>query len=51
MGTLGVRAGADQLTAPGLTTPDAGDVARLLADLAGRGKDDVDPAILDALDK
>ena len=37
MGTLGVRAGADQLTAPGLTTPDAGDVARLLADLAGRG--------------
>ena len=37
MGTLGVRAGADQLTAPGLTTPDAGDVARLLADLAARG--------------
>jgi UDP-N-acetylmuramoyl-L-alanyl-D-glutamate--2,6-diaminopimelate ligase len=37
MGTLGVRAGADQITAPGLTTPDAGDVARLLADLATRG--------------
>ncbi len=37
MGTLGVRTGADQLTLPGLTTPDAGDVARLLADLAGRG--------------
>jgi UDP-N-acetylmuramoyl-L-alanyl-D-glutamate--2,6-diaminopimelate ligase len=37
MGTLGVRAGAEQLTPPGLTTPDAGDVARLLADLAARG--------------
>jgi UDP-N-acetylmuramoyl-L-alanyl-D-glutamate--2,6-diaminopimelate ligase len=37
MGTLGVRAGADQITPPGLTTPDAGDVAQLLADLAGRG--------------
>src|SRR5580704_15395298 len=37
MGTLGVRAGADQITAPGLTTPDAGDVAALLADLAARG--------------
>jgi UDP-N-acetylmuramoyl-L-alanyl-D-glutamate--2,6-diaminopimelate ligase len=37
MGTLGVRAGAEQITAPGLTTPDAGDVARLLAELAGRG--------------
>ena len=37
MGTLGVRAGADQLTPPGLTTPDAGDVARLLGELAGRG--------------
>jgi UDP-N-acetylmuramoyl-L-alanyl-D-glutamate--2,6-diaminopimelate ligase len=32
MGTLGVRAGDLQLTPPGLTTPDAGDVARLLAD-------------------
>jgi UDP-N-acetylmuramoyl-L-alanyl-D-glutamate--2,6-diaminopimelate ligase len=37
MGTLGVRAGHVQITAPGLTTPDAGDVAALLADLAGRG--------------
>ncbi len=37
MGTLGVRAGAEQITPPGLTTPDAGDVAGLLADLAGRG--------------
>ena len=30
MGTLGVRAGEDQITPPGLTTPDAGDVAVLL---------------------
>jgi UDP-N-acetylmuramoyl-L-alanyl-D-glutamate--2,6-diaminopimelate ligase len=37
MGTLGVRAGDDQLTPPGLTTPDAADVARLLAKLAGQG--------------
>ena len=37
MGTLGVRAGAEQLTPPGLTTPDASDVAALMADLAGRG--------------
>jgi UDP-N-acetylmuramoyl-L-alanyl-D-glutamate--2,6-diaminopimelate ligase len=37
MGTLGVRAGDDQLAPPGLTTPDAADVARILADLAGRG--------------
>jgi len=38
MGTLGVQAGADQITPPGgLTTPDAGEVARLLAELAGRG--------------
>ena len=37
MGTLGVRAGAEQLTPPGLTTPDAADVSRLLAELAGRG--------------
>ena len=37
MGTLGVRAGEDQITPPGLTTPDAAHVARLLADLAGRG--------------
>ena len=37
MGTLGVRAGDEQITPPGLTTPDAADVARLLADLAARG--------------
>jgi UDP-N-acetylmuramoyl-L-alanyl-D-glutamate--2,6-diaminopimelate ligase len=37
MGTLGVRVGEEQITPPGLTTPDAGDVARLLADLAHRG--------------
>ena len=40
MGTLGVRAGDVQITPSGpstLTTPDAGEVARLLADLAGRG--------------
>jgi UDP-N-acetylmuramoyl-L-alanyl-D-glutamate--2,6-diaminopimelate ligase len=37
MGTLGVTAGDQQLTGPGLTTPDAADVARILADLAGRG--------------
>jgi len=37
MGTLGVRAGDEQITPPGLTTPDAGDVAALLADLARRG--------------
>ena len=41
MGTLGValspRAGGIQLTPPGLTTPDAADVAANLADLAQRG--------------
>ncbi len=38
MGTLGVRAGDDQIIpSGGLTTPDAGEVARLLAELAGRG--------------
>jgi UDP-N-acetylmuramoyl-L-alanyl-D-glutamate--2,6-diaminopimelate ligase len=37
MGTLGVRAGDTQITPAGLTTPDAGDVAALLADLAARG--------------
>ena len=37
MGTLGIRAGGDQLTPPGLTTPDAGEVAERLADLASRG--------------
>ncbi len=37
MGTLGVRAGDARLAAPGLTTPDAADVAEMLADLAARG--------------
>jgi UDP-N-acetylmuramoyl-L-alanyl-D-glutamate--2,6-diaminopimelate ligase len=38
MGTLGVRAGDEQITPPGgLTTPDAGEVATLVADLAARG--------------
>jgi UDP-N-acetylmuramoyl-L-alanyl-D-glutamate--2,6-diaminopimelate ligase len=41
MGTLGVAlsplAGGEQLTPPGLTTPDAADVAANLADLAQRG--------------
>ncbi len=41
MGTLGVslspRAGGEQLTPPGLTTPDAADVAANLADLSQRG--------------
>jgi UDP-N-acetylmuramoyl-L-alanyl-D-glutamate--2,6-diaminopimelate ligase len=37
MGTLGVRAGVEQLTPAGLTTPDASDVARLLSDMAARG--------------
>ncbi len=41
MGTLGVRmsgaAGEEQLTPPGLTTPDAADVAQMLATLAERG--------------
>ncbi len=37
MGTLGVRAGDVQITPPGLTTPDAGEIAALLADLARRG--------------
>lgn len=46
MGTLGVRiseAGRDDVvvTPPGLTTPDAGDVAVLLADLADRGVTDL----------
>jgi UDP-N-acetylmuramoyl-L-alanyl-D-glutamate--2,6-diaminopimelate ligase len=46
MGTLGVLvSGPGQadvaLTPPGLTTPDAGDVAALLADLAGRGVTDL----------
>jgi len=37
MGTLGVVAGDQQLTPPGLTTPDAADVSRWMADLAQRG--------------
>ncbi len=37
MGTLGVRAGDEQLSPPGLTTPDAADVAEMLANLAQRG--------------
>ncbi len=37
MGTLGVRAMGEQLTPPGLTTPDAADVSRLLAELAAKG--------------
>jgi UDP-N-acetylmuramoyl-L-alanyl-D-glutamate--2,6-diaminopimelate ligase len=37
MGTLGVQVGATQINPPGLTTPDAGDIAALLADLAARG--------------
>ena len=41
MGTLGVAlspfAGGEQITPPGLTTPDAADVAERLADLARRG--------------
>ncbi|WP_296817593.1 UDP-N-acetylmuramoyl-L-alanyl-D-glutamate--2,6-diaminopimelate ligase [Brevundimonas sp.] len=37
MGTLGVMAGEEALTGPGLTSPDAADAARLLAELAGRG--------------
>ena len=41
LGTLGVtiaRDGRDEVvTGPGLTTPDAGELARIVADLAGRG--------------
>lgn len=37
MGTLGVTVGTEQIRPPGLTTPDAADVARTLAELAGRG--------------
>lgn len=37
MGTLGVTAGREQIAPPGLTTPDAADVAQTLADLAARG--------------
>jgi UDP-N-acetylmuramoyl-L-alanyl-D-glutamate--2,6-diaminopimelate ligase len=46
MGTLGVRISGPGLedvvlTPPGLTTPDAGDIAALLAELAGRGVADL----------
>ena len=37
LGTLGLQTADEALTPPGLTTPDAGEVARLAADLAGRG--------------
>ncbi|MFC3079563.1 UDP-N-acetylmuramoyl-L-alanyl-D-glutamate--2,6-diaminopimelate ligase [Phenylobacterium terrae] len=37
MGTLGVRTADEQLTPPGLTTPDAADVAELLSELVGKG--------------
>ena len=37
MGTLGVTADHQQLTPPGLTTPDAADVAEMMAKLAGMG--------------
>ena len=37
MGTLGVQTTREMLTPPGLTTPDAAEVARLAADLARRG--------------
>jgi len=37
MGTLGVRAGDEQITPPGLTTPDAADVFELLARLVDKG--------------
>ena len=37
LGTLGLQLDGENLTPPGLTTPDAADVARMAADLAGRG--------------
>ncbi|HEY5071520.1 MAG TPA: UDP-N-acetylmuramoyl-L-alanyl-D-glutamate--2,6-diaminopimelate ligase [Caulobacteraceae bacterium] len=37
MGTLGLYLGETLLTAPGLTTPDAGEIAERLADLVSRG--------------
>ncbi|MHB8530248.1 MAG: UDP-N-acetylmuramoyl-L-alanyl-D-glutamate--2,6-diaminopimelate ligase [Caulobacteraceae bacterium] len=37
LGTLGIRAGDDELAPPGLTTPDAGELAEWLARLADRG--------------
>ena len=36
LGTLGLTAGDEALTGPGLTTPDAGELARMLAELAQR---------------
>jgi len=37
MGTLGVRAGDEQITPPGLTTPDAADVFEMMATLVDKG--------------
>jgi UDP-N-acetylmuramoyl-L-alanyl-D-glutamate--2,6-diaminopimelate ligase len=37
LGTLGLQLEDEDLTPPGLTTPDAADVARFAAELAGRG--------------
>jgi UDP-N-acetylmuramoyl-L-alanyl-D-glutamate--2,6-diaminopimelate ligase len=37
MGTLGVVHGEEALTGPGLTSPDAAEAARWMAELAGRG--------------
>ncbi len=37
LGTLGLQTSTENLTPPGLTTPDAGEVGRIAADLAGRG--------------
>lgn len=37
LGTLGLTVGEEALTGPGLTTPDAGELASMLADLSGRG--------------
>ncbi len=37
LGTLGLQLEGENLTPPGLTTPDAADVARMAADLAQRG--------------
>jgi UDP-N-acetylmuramoyl-L-alanyl-D-glutamate--2,6-diaminopimelate ligase len=37
MGTLGVTAGEEEITGPGLTSPDAAEAARLMAELAARG--------------
>lgn len=37
LGTLGLQTATENLAPPGLTTPDAGEVTRLAAELAGRG--------------